>query len=107
MYCVNDQKNVREDIKLDHLHELQQQVDLISCVIGRQLDLLLDHLVVQAQPLPPAPRAQCTVAGHKYKTQRQKGQKSKVGDYSYSTTAHLMEVICISRIQTEGQTATR
>ena len=58
MYCVNDQKNVREDIKLDHLHELQQQVDLISCVIGRQLDLLLHHLVVQAQPLPPAPRAQ-------------------------------------------------
>ena len=53
-----DQNDANEDIKLDHLHELQQQVDLISCVIGRQLDLLLYHLVVQAQPLPPAPRAQ-------------------------------------------------
>ena len=80
MYCVNDQKNVREDIKLDHLHELQQQVDLISCVIGRQLDLLLYHLVVQAQPLPPAPRAQWQDTSRK---------KSKVGDYSSSTTALL------------------
>ena len=76
MYCVNDQKNVREDIKLeDHLHELQQQVDLISGVIGGQLDLLLHHLVVQAQPLPPAPRAQWQDTSTKLKDQRAKSQK--------------------------------
>ena len=79
MYCVNDQKNVREDIKLDHLHELQQQVDLISCVIGRQLNLLLHHLVVQAQPLPPAPRAQCMHSGRsQVQNSKTKGPKAGV-----------------------------